>query len=126
MDDGAATSVEDLPTAKSAATTAEAAKDLVRAVDELGFNHEVSRVRYQPDFPVRGRIYEGDEWSSESSDDDDDPVWLSILAQLPPWIRNLGGGDGVSEEGGMPRRLLASSGTGQALGASRRALPGAT
>ena len=73
------------------ATPAEAAKDLVRSVNDLGFNYEVVRVRYQhegnessvdkvarnsyrPDFPVRGRIYEGDEWSHELSDDGDDPV----------------------------------------------------
>ena len=74
-------------------------EDLVRAVNALGLNHEVARVRYQPEFPVRGRIYEGDEWSSESSDDYEDQEWLSIQAQLPPWIRNPGGGDGVSEEG---------------------------
>jgi hypothetical protein len=89
--------MEDLPTVDGGASTS--MEDLARAVDALSLNHKVARVRYQPEFPVRGRIYEGDEWSSESSNDDEDPMWLSIQAQLPPWIRNPGGGDGVSEEG---------------------------
>ena len=59
VDDDSSTSVEDYSTAEPAATPAEAANDLVRAVNDLGLNHEVARVRHQPDFPVRGRIYEG-------------------------------------------------------------------
>ena len=76
--------MENLPTAEPAATPAEAAKDLVRAVDDLSFNHEVARVRYQPEFPVRGRIYEEDTWPSESSNGNNDLVWLSMLAHMPP------------------------------------------
>ena len=62
------------------ATPAEEKRNLVRAVDDLGFNYKVVRVRYQyegddkfardsyqPNVPVCGRIYEvdEDEWSSE-------------------------------------------------------------
>ena len=100
--------------------SAEAMGDLVRAAIALGAN---CKVRHQPEFPVRNRIYEEDSWS-ESSDNKDDPEWLSILTQLPPWIRDPGGGNGVSEENGMSRRLPALSSL--AIGAPQRALGGAT
>ena len=37
--------------------------------------------------PKEDRIYKGDDWS-ESSADDDDPVWCNMLTQLHSWIRN--------------------------------------
>ena len=102
------------------ATPAEAVKDLVRVVGNLGFNYEVVRVRYQheggkppadevagvknqPDFPVRERTYEGDKWSSESSNDDDDPMWRVMWPQLPPWMRNPANWEGGGQKQcGMP------------------------
>ena len=74
--------------------SAKAQEDLKRAIHTLGMKYEI---RYHPDMSKRSKVYEGDDWS-ESSDDDDSPVWRSILPQLSPWIRNLGGSDGVSEE----------------------------
>ena len=74
----------------------------MRVVDDLGFNYEVLRGRYQHkgeetfarnsyqlDFPVRGRMSEvdEDEWSSESSNNDN-PVWRALQAQLLSWMCN--------------------------------------
>ena len=74
--------------------SAKVQEDLERAIDTLGVKYEI---RYHPDMPKRDRSYEEDDWS-ESFDDNDKPVWHSILSQLPPWIRNLGGSNGLSEE----------------------------
>ena len=63
------------------ATTAEEHRNLVKALDDFGFDYvfplcyryqhegdgEFARNNYQPDGPVRGRVYkvDGDEWSSD-------------------------------------------------------------
>ena len=73
--------------------SAKAQEDFKRAFDMLGVKYEIL---YHPDVPKRDRIYEGDYWS-ESSDDNNDPVWRSMLSQLPPWIRNSEGSDGEPE-----------------------------
>ena len=38
--------------------------------------------------PNRNRLYDGNNWSDSSADDDDDPVWGTMWPQLPPWIHN--------------------------------------
>ena len=94
------------------ATTTEGHQNLVRALDDFGFDcvfplrdryqhegdGEFARNSYQPDNPVRGRIYEvdEDEWSSESFDDDD-PVWRALYGELPPWLSNSEDREGASE-----------------------------
>ena len=85
--------------------SAKAQEDLKQDINTLGVKY---KIRYHQDMHVRDTIYEGGDWS-ESFDDGDNPVWRSILPQLPPWIRNPSGGGGVSEEGGTPLRLPALS-----------------
>ena len=100
------------------ATTTEEQRNVVRAVDDFGFDYvfplryryqhkgddEFAHNSYQPDGPVRGRIYkvDEDEWSSESFDDDD-PVWRALYDQLPPWMRNPANWEGGGQKQcGMP------------------------
>ena len=63
------------------------------------------KILYHPEVPKRGRIYEGDNWS-ESSDNNDDPVWCSMLPQMPPWIRNSKRSDEELEAVCNPWRVL--------------------
>ena len=50
-------------------------EDFKRAINTLGVKY---KILYYPDLPKRDRIYEGGDWS-ESSNDDDDLVWRSML-----------------------------------------------
>ena len=88
------TSVESPPMTEPAVTlSAKSQEEFKRAVNTLGVKYNIM---YHPDVPKRGRIYEGDDWS-ELSGDNDNPVRRAMWPQLHPWIRNQRGWQGEPE-----------------------------
>ena len=85
-------SVEGPPTTEPVVTLSAKARE--------GFKRAVGALRvklYHPNVPKHDR--------SESSDNDNDPVWRSMLFQLSPWICNPKGSNGDPEAVWNPLRV---------------------